>query len=199
MRKLNLVLTLTLLVAVVGFSTLTAVPAVAQSIDAGVNYTYVHTNAPPAGCGCFALNGGSAWLSLNVSHSFSLVGEIASQHGRDSGTNGDLTLISFMVGPRYSIKRWGHFVPFGEILAGVAHASGSLAPGSADIGGSSNSFAMAAGGGLDVNVSEHFTVRAIQGDYFLTQFENGSNDRQNNFRLGFGLIFKFGNRQQTSR
>jgi opacity protein-like surface antigen len=127
------------------------------------------------------------------------VGEVASQHGRDSGTEADLTLTSFVVGPRYSIKRGGHFVPFGQVLVGAAHASGSLAPGSRDIAGSSNSFAMVAGGGLDVNINEHFTVRAIQGDYFLTQFENGSNDRQNNFRLGFGLIFKFGTWKQTSR
>jgi len=194
MRKLNSVPMLTLLVVVVGFSALTALPGAAQSIDVGGNYNYIHTNAPPGGCGCFPLNGGSAWLGLNVSHSFSLVGEIASQHGRDSGSNGDLTLTSFMVGPRYSIKRGGHFAPFGQVLVGVAHASGSLAPGSSDIAGSSNSFAMAAGGGLDVNLSEHFTLRAIQGDYFLTQFENGSNDRQNNFRLGLGLIIKFGAR-----
>jgi outer membrane immunogenic protein len=194
MPKLKLILTLTPLVMAFGFCTLASLPAAAQSVDAGVNYNYVHTNAPPGGCGCFPLNGGSAWLGLNLPHSFSLVGEIASQRGRGSNPVGDLTLASFMAGPRYSIRRGSHLVPFAQVLLGAAHASGSFAPGSADITGSSNAFAMAAGGGLDVNISEHFTLRAIQGDYYLTHFDNGVNNRQNNLRLGFGLVMRFGGR-----
>jgi outer membrane immunogenic protein len=194
MRKWKLVVMLTLLVLMLGFSTLTAPPANAQSIDTGVNYNYVHTNAPPGRCGCFSLNGGSAWLGLNLPHSFSLVGEVASQHGHDPRTLGDLTLTSFMTGLSYSHKRSTRLVPFAEVLLGGAHASGSLAPGSTDIAGSSNAFALAAGGGLDVNISEHVALRAIQIDYYLTHFENGVNNRQNNFRLAVGIVMRFGSR-----
>jgi outer membrane immunogenic protein len=194
MRKLNLVIALTLLVLILGLSTLAAPSANAQSIDAGVNYNYVHTNAPPGQCGCFSLNGGSAWLGLNLPHSFSLVGEVASQHGHDPQTLGDLTLTSFLTGIRYSHKRTTHLVPFAEVLLGAAHAGGSLAPGSTDIAGSSNAFAMAAGGGLDVNINQHFSLRAIQADYYFTQFKNGVNNHQNNLRLGFGVVIRFGGR-----
>ena len=31
-------------------------------IELGANYNYARTNAPPGGCGCFSLNGGSGWF-----------------------------------------------------------------------------------------------------------------------------------------
>jgi hypothetical protein len=35
-------------------------------------------------------------------------------------------------------------------------------------------------------------LRAIQADYYLTHFDNGVNTRQNNFRIGVGLVIRFG-------
>ena len=43
---------------------------------------------------------------------------------------------------------------------------------------------MTAGGGLDIGLTEHIMLRAIQADYYLTHFDNGVNTRQNNFRIG---------------
>jgi hypothetical protein len=63
------------------------------------------------------------------------------------------------------------------------HASGSLAPGNTVVDGSSNAFAMLAGGGLDIGLNRHFAIRALEGDYFITRLKNGVNDRQNNLRL----------------
>ena len=105
-----------------GFFVLTSAPAAAQSLDIGANYNYVHTNAPPGGCGCFALNGGSAWLGVNLTRSFGIVGEVASQHGSDS--SGDLMLTSYLAGPRYTVHGFDRFKPFGQVLVGGAHASG---------------------------------------------------------------------------
>jgi outer membrane immunogenic protein len=192
MRKLTQILSL--IAVTLGFCAFAPSPAAAQSLDAGVNYTYVHTNAPPGGCGCFPLNGGSGWLGFNFTHSFAVVGEVASQHGSDSSTGGDLMLTSFMAGPRYSVNHRGRFRPFAQALLGASHASGSLAPGSANISGSPNAFAMAAGGGLDISLSRHLALRAIQADYYLTHFDNGVNTRQNNLRLSVGLVVRFGDR-----
>ncbi len=188
MRKPNKVLAV--LVGMVGFFMITAAPAGAQSLDIGANYNYVHTNAPPGGCGCFGLNGGSAWVGVNLTHSLGVVGEVASQHGSDS--SGDLMLTSYLAGPRYTVHGFDRFKPFGQVLFGGAHASGSLAPGSANISGSPNAFAMTAGGGLDIGLTEHVMLRAIQADYYLTHFDNGVNTRQNNFRIGVGLVIRFG-------
>ena len=181
---------LSLVAVTFGCFALTSSPAAAQSLDIGANYNYVHTNAPPGGCGCFALNGGSAWVGVNLTHSLGIVGEVASQHGSDNG--GDLMLTSYLAGPRYTVRGFDRFKPFGQVLFGGAHASGSLAPGSANISGSANAFAMTAGGGLDIGLTEHIMLRAIQADYYLTHFDNGVNPRQNNFRIGVGLVIQFG-------
>jgi hypothetical protein len=51
---------------------------------------------------------------------------------------------------------------------------------------------MTAGGGIDVKVSEHFSVRPVQAEYSLTRIPDGLNNRQNNFRFGAGIVFRFG-------
>jgi outer membrane immunogenic protein len=54
-----------------------------------------------------------------------------------------------------------------------------------------NSFAMALGGGLDLNVSRHIAIRAFQADWLYTQSPNGTNNRQNNLRITAGIVFRF--------
>jgi len=179
-----------------GFAAVAALTAHAQSggsVDVGVDYNYVRTNAPAGGCGCFALNGGSGWLAFNFSHSVGIVGEIASQHASNISSGGaDLTLTSYLAGPRYTWAHARHFAPFAQVLLGGAHASGSLAPGNSTLPGSSNAFAMTAGGGFDISLTRHISLRAFEADYYLTHFDNGVNDHQNNLRFAGGVIIRFG-------
>jgi outer membrane immunogenic protein len=179
-----------------GFTAVAALTAHAQnrgSVDVGVDYNYVRTNAPAGGCGCFALNGGSGWVAFNVSHSLGIVGEIASQHASNISSSGaDLTLTSYLVGPRYIWAHARHFAPFAQVLLGGAHASGSLSPGSSTLPGSANALAMTAGGGLDIRLTRHISLRAFEADYYLTHFDNGVNDHQNNLRIAAGVIIRFG-------
>lgn len=164
-------------------------------LEMGINYNYVRTNAGPGDCGCISLQGGSGWASYNLSRSFGLVGEVASQHASNIGPlTADLTLTSFMGGVRYKKNAGRHLSPFGQVVLGGAHASGSMAPGNSGIPGSSNAFAMAAGGGIDLRLSRHFALRMIQADYYYTRFPNGVNDHQNNLRIGAGLVVRFGTR-----
>lgn len=175
-----------------------AAGAAAQSaslVETGVNYNYARTNASPGNCGCISMQGGAGWISLNLSHSLGLVGEVSSQHAANIGPfSANLTIISFMGGMRYKRKIAGPFWPFGHVLVGGAHANGSMAPGNPGIPGSSNAFAMAVGGGVDITISRLFAIRMIQADYYYTRFENGVNSRQNNLRLGAGVFVRFGSR-----
>jgi outer membrane immunogenic protein len=201
MRKLIFVRkkTLAFLLLALGFSPAAAPPALAQSaysghsLDVGLDYNYVRSNLPAGGCGCFALNGGSGWMALNFGRSVGIVGEIASQRASNiSGSGADLTLTSFLAGPRYRRTMAGHFGPFAQALLGGAHAGGSLAPGSHGLPGSANAFAMIAGGGLDIGLTRHIALRAFEADYYLTRFDNGVNDHQNNLRIAAGVIIRFG-------
>ena len=37
-----------------------------------------------------------------------------------------------------------------------------------------------------------FALRLVEADYFVTTFANGVNDHQNNLRLSFGVVARFG-------
>jgi peptidoglycan-associated lipoprotein len=157
-------------------------------------YSYVYANAPPAGCGCFSMNGGSAWFAYRLSRSVRVVGEAgAVNRGNVDSTGADLTLSSYLAGPRYSLRKSGRFTPFGQVLLGAVHASGALAPAQINAG-SSTAFALAAGGNVDIQLNRRFALRAFQTDYLLTLHPNRVNDHQNSFRLSTGVIFQFGRR-----
>lgn len=159
-------------------------------VEVGLDYNYVHSNAPPGGCGCISMNGGDGWVAFNFTHSFAGVAQISGQRASDiDGVSGsDLTFVSYLFGPRFSLRRSDRFMPFGQALFGMTHATTD----SALLGSNSNnSFALTAGGGLDIGISRHFAIRPAQLDYFLTRFSNGSNDHQNNFRFSAGIYFRF--------
>jgi peptidoglycan-associated lipoprotein len=164
-------------------------------------YTYIHSNAPPGGCGCFNLNGGNgtfAWLLPSASSvklgSFALVGDVTVAHaGSVSGTANTLTLSTFTAGGRYlpRLKNWP-LQPFGQVLIGLAHSSGTLVqgtnPGAANGGAS---FASIFGGGADLRATPRISIRLIEADYLLTTVDNGSNNHQNNLRISTGIVFHF--------
>lgn len=193
---ITIIKTVALLLLALGFAATTPRLASAQHgslVDVGVDYNYVRSNAPAGSCGCFTMNGGSGWLAFNFNHSIGIVGEIASQHASDIyGTGAGLTLTSFLAGPRYTWSGGRRLAPFVQVLLGGAHAGGTLAPGSSGLAGSANAFAMTAGGGFDINLTRRIALRAFEADYYLTHFNNGVNDRQNNLRIAAGVIVRLG-------
>jgi outer membrane immunogenic protein len=188
--------TLGVLLLTLAFTAVFAERALAQGgsrVEVGLDYNYVRSNVPPGGCGCFGLNGGSGWVAFKFTRSLGLVGEIASQNASNISTTGaDLTLTSYLAGARYNWTHAGRFAPFTQALLGEAHAGGTLAPGNSGLPGSANAFAMTAGGGLDIGLTRRLALRALEADYYLTRFDNGVNDHQNNLRIESGVIFRFG-------
>jgi len=163
--------------------------------ELALDYTYLRSNAPPGGCVCFNLNGGSATFAWPVlSNHFALVGDVSVAHSGSITSNGyDLTLSTFTAGTRYRAGL-GHspIKPFGQILVGVAHSSGSLVSGqNPAVTNAGAAFAATAGGGLDLRATHHLSLRLIEADYLVTTFNNGVNDHQNNLRLSSGVVFHF--------
>jgi peptidoglycan-associated lipoprotein len=66
---------------------------------------------------------------------------------------------------------------------------------------SANAFAMAFGGGLDIGLTRHLAIRAVQVDYLRTQFNatdalttglsSSLGNRQNSLRYSAGIVFRF--------
>ena len=92
-----------------------------------------------------------------------------------------------LFGPRYNF-RLGRFNPFVEGMAGFEHMRVTFSENITNASRADTAFAMALGGGVDVHLSEHFDIRAIQADYVPTFFNS---THQNNYRVGAGLKIKF--------
>ena len=166
--------------------------------ELALGYSYLRSNAPPGGCTCFSLNGGNATLAWPLGTGrFALVGDVSAGHAGSIGSGGDsLTLSTYTAGMRYT-PRPAHssLRPFGQALIGVAHSSGSLVKGQGPVVSNAGAaFAANLGGGLDLSLNHRFSVRLIEADYLLTTFDNASNNRQNNLRLGAGVVVRFGRR-----
>src|SRR5713226_7283465 len=98
--------------------------------------------------------------------------------------------VTYLFGPRLNLRKFDHFVPFGEFLIGGASGGTEL------IGTTNQSaFAMATGGGVDMVLTKNLAWRVAQLDYLLTGFSGigvAATGRQNNFRAGSGLVLRFG-------
>lgn len=160
--------------------------------ELALTYTYLRANAPPGECGCFNLNGGSAefiWPARVRGVAFA--GDVTLSHANSIGSLGSsLTLSSFTAGARYSPPlKQTRYQPYGQILIGYGHISGSLIQG--QTAGSSNGFAANLGGGLDAHINQRVSFRLVEADYLVTTFANRVNDHQNLLRLGAGIVVRF--------
>jgi outer membrane immunogenic protein len=166
----------------------------APRFEAGVDYSYVRSNTPPGGCACFGLNGGGGSLAYYFNRSLAAVADINSGHSSNIGIGtSDLTLTSYVFGPRYYWHNHSRTTPFVQALLGGAHAnSNSLALRVAGQQTGSNAFASKIGGGVDLPLTQRFWLRPFEANYFLTHFNNGVNDHQNNLQIGAGVVLHFG-------
>lgn len=163
--------------------------------ELAAGYTYLRSNAPPGGCTCINLNGANASFAWPVKPgSFALAGDFTIAHaGGISGSSYSLTLSTYTAGVRY-LPPFHHraLQPFGQVLVGVAHSSGTLVespnPAASNAGAA---FAANIGGGLDLKTSRHLAIRLFEGDYLITTFDNGQNNHQNNLRISAGVVFRF--------
>jgi outer membrane immunogenic protein len=192
-----------LLLAMTALSTASSV-TYAQSAQAptsqphaelALDYSYLRSNAPPGGCDCFNLNGGSATFAWHFKpRSFALVGDVSVTHTSGISSNSySLTLSTFTAGGRYT-PRFGRspLKPFGQILVGIAHSSGSLVEGqNSTTSNAGAAFAANVGGGIDLRASHRISFRLVEADYLVTTFDNGLNGHQNNLRLSTGVVLHF--------
>jgi outer membrane protein OmpA-like peptidoglycan-associated protein len=138
--------------------------------------------------GSFTYNA-SKWLGLTVEAGGYLFNRnLFPVTGSNASVSGGLT--SYLFGPRLNLRKFEHFVPFGEFLIGGAHGGSEL------VGGADqNAFALALGGGVDMVITKNVAWRVAQLDYFMTTFSGnavGATARQNNLRVGTGVVLRFG-------
>ncbi len=189
----SVVLATILLLGATGIAVGQALPSGSSSLsggDAALTYQWVRTNTLGS-CGCFSLNGVGLAASWAFRPPFAAVAEASVEHTASGPSGSSLTLTTYMAGVRYAVdlqpSREGTrgLQGFAQLLAGGGHAGGGVAgPGDA-----TNSFVSRIGGGLDWPINPRFTARIIQADYYLTAFNNGANNHQNNILIGAGIVY----------
>jgi hypothetical protein len=204
-----------LLVVLMG--ALTALSLAAQEVpkaEVYLGYSLLRVNSATA-VPAFTANGGVGALQFNVNKYLGFVSEFGGYHnGNISDVQLDSTAMTYLFGPRFTMNKEGKIAPFGEVMFGGMYYTRSIAvPAGAVVAGadngrianSSNAFAMAVGGGLDIKIGRHFAFRPIQLDYLLTRFPTlfipgigsiSDNKNQNNLRYSAGGVFLIGGAPQ---
>lgn len=155
------------------------------SIDAAAGYTAIHANAGPGVCGCFYMTGASGELAFKNSRRTSFVVNFGrTEQPNVSNIGEDLKLYTVLEGARYTLNNDGRFSPFGEALVGVSHTASNF-----EVYKSTNAPALLFGGGLDVRLGRHFSLRPVEAGWLFTTHLNNVNNFQNQIRLSGGLVF----------
>lgn len=165
----------------------------------GYGYTSVDTKG--SGLGRQSFNGWDADFAARISKNVAIVGDISGSYKTETidlggvSASAKLKFYNYLFGPRVSAKA-GKVNPFVEALFGIGHVTASAESGGVTGSVSSNGFAMAFGGGLDVSANKNISIRVAKFDYILNRVENadlGFTPAQNlnNFRIATGVVFKF--------
>ena len=145
------------------------VPCLAQEeelkrVDVFAGYQFAHV---------YPNENGQGWniaATANVNRVLGVTGDFSGSYEHGS------TLYTYMAGPTISARtKW--VTPFAHALFGGGHAD------------SLNVFAMAFGGGVDVNAGKHVALRIIQADWM--SFRRGGESLNSNVRASAGIVFRF--------
>ena len=183
---------------------LAAAGAAAQSsrptVEVAVTYATLHSEHVTGTD--FWTQGGAVELYAEARGGLGVVASVTGVHANStSPQSAGLDMVTVVFGPRYTYApRRGRLSIFGQALVGEADGFHSVfAMGSGPAGNpvngttdSANSLALQTGGGLDVRVSPHLSVRALEAEYLRTQLPNGNDNLQNNLRLAAGVVYRFG-------
>lgn len=163
---------------------LMALPAVAQSSKADIFAGYSYLRFDSASLGLphdSSLNGwGASGTAFFYKPWLGAVADFSGNYGKKNGLAFDA--YSFLGGPQLTLRRQGSGV-FIRVLLGAARNTIS---GATDTG-----FEYGGGGGLDIGLRHHITVRAIQADYLKVRTFGVY---QKNVRVSAGLVWHWGHK-----
>jgi hypothetical protein len=188
--KLSILLVLVVVVTIHPASSRGQATDRSREVDLAVTYLEQRSNITPGQF--FWRQGGALEGSTEIYHGLEIAGSLSGSEANNiQGTGVDLNAFTATFGPRYTwYPRGGNVSVFGQSLVGISHAWNSRFPQATGAVSSSSTFALQAGGGVDVRISRRFSVRAIEADWLRTQFPNATTTVQNTLQLGAGVVLR---------
>src|SRR3954463_7729415 len=152
-------------------------------LDLFAGYSYMEPGGQIGGVNLKGMPAGWAVApTYNFNRAFGLTFDASGHYG----DNADAATI--MVGPKLTLHM-GRVAPFAEFLLGLHRLSPS---GLND----NNAFGLMAGGGFDVRVARHLSLRLLQADYVFGKHSDAyplpNTSNLNGARVQGGLVFHFG-------
>jgi len=170
------------------------VPPAPVSADLAVTFAVEHSQVVP-GQSKFWFKGGGADAAVTFWKGLGLAATITGDHASNISPGVDANKLSYLGGPRYTWTAWKSTADqrrlqvFGQGLFGEAHGFDGLYPATGGATFSANSFAVQAGGGLNLYLNKSWGVRLLEADYVRTTLPNASANAQNDMRLAFGITY----------
>jgi hypothetical protein len=164
-----------------GLIALSALPIAAQqtpriAVEAG--YTFMRFDSSTIGYADYSnLQGANGSLTYNLTPRFGVIADVAGEYGNH------LQVAGWLVGPQF-YHRFLSADLFAHVLFGQGQTRVEIGTPVTNTGR-----AMGVGGGIDIPISERFSIRAIQADFINTHTFDTS---QNNLRFSTGLVFRWG-------
>jgi hypothetical protein len=127
-----------------------------------------------------AFYGFQANVAFNFHENIGIVMDFGGQYKNLDGSN--FHIYQYLFGPRFSMRADTATVFAHTLFGGVAAGGDNSSEGG---------FAMGFGGGVDINAGDRIAVRAVQFDWTPNRIDGYWSKSE--FRLGFGVVFRFGN------
>lgn len=127
------------------------------------------------------MSGAAGSVAINANDWVGIAWDLGVYHGAS------LTGVTYMVGPRFTLRSFERFTPFGQVLFGGAHFSTGFNGVSGSSGGHL-ALGLGVGTDIDLHKNSRFALRP-QIDYFGVRV-NGST--VSNVRLGIGIVYRIG-------
>lgn len=157
--------------------------------------------------GAYSAKGWEGSLTGNFNRFLGLEADI-SDHYKSPISGSHSNNLSFLFGPHVTFRWILHVNPFAHALVGatrgtisanpfivcpqvcaVGHPCPPCSPPGNSTAQTQTVLTTALGGGIDVKATRFVWIRLIQADYLRPYF---SHDNQNNTRLSFGVVLRFG-------
>lgn len=164
-------------------------PGIARGVTLELGGGFAHTqfNAPgwPNQTGLY----GS--IGVNITRQLQVYADGDEEFGSVPG--GNTRLYGDHIGVRVYDRPWhARLNPFAEALIGVSRLDLNFTPSGPKF--SQRGFSLRLGGGLEVNLSRHWSLRAFELDYYRTPFLQ---THQDNLWFSAGIVFKLGEHQYS--
>jgi hypothetical protein len=148
----------------------------------------------------FWFKGGGADAAVTLWKGLGIAASLTGDTTLNLAPNMSVHKLTYLGGPRYTCTAWKsqagaadqrRLQIFLQGLFGATHGFDGFYPTSPAPTTSANSFAVQAGGGLNLYLTRSLGIRLLEADYVHTALPNGAANTQNDMRLSFGVTYHF--------